>query len=130
VLAAVRDTAVAALASLQATEAVASGRLTRALAYSGFGEVDLVGAVARTATGVALGVIRGGGGGTPPPEHRRRELQLAELTLTSTERALAEARGALTEARGALAAAERQVAEASAAYERAVEAVEAARRLS
>jgi hypothetical protein len=56
---ALRDTAVAALADARAAAAVLSGQLTRALTYSGFGEVDLADAVARTATGVAMGLIRG-----------------------------------------------------------------------
>jgi len=42
----VRETFVAALASAAATEAVASGRLTRALSYAGFGDVDLSDATA------------------------------------------------------------------------------------
>lgn len=56
----VRATAVAALADASATEVVLSGTLTRALAYSGFGEVDLADAVARTSTGVVLTRIEGG----------------------------------------------------------------------
>ena len=44
---AVGTTFVAALASQQATAAVTSGRLTRALEYAGFGEVDLTEATAR-----------------------------------------------------------------------------------
>ncbi|OLT23416.1 hypothetical protein BJF81_10880 [Ornithinimicrobium sp. CNJ-824] len=56
----VRDTAVAALADADATEVVTSGSLTRALSYSGFGEVDLADAVARTSTGVVLTRIEGG----------------------------------------------------------------------
>lgn len=56
----VRDTAVAALADAGATEVVTSGSLTRALSYSGFGEVDIADAVARTSTGVVLTRIEGG----------------------------------------------------------------------
>lgn len=59
----VRDTAVAALADAEATEVVLSGTLTRALSYSGFGEVDVADAVARTSTGVVLTRIEGGRGG-------------------------------------------------------------------
>ncbi len=55
----IHDTVVAALASTEATDAVLSGTLTRALSYSGFGEVDLGDAVARTRTGVRLAVIEG-----------------------------------------------------------------------
>ncbi|MFK5582957.1 hypothetical protein [Serinicoccus sp. LYQ131] len=58
----VRDTAVAALADASATEIVLSGSLTRALGYSGFGEVDVADAVARTSTGVVLTRIEGGAG--------------------------------------------------------------------
>ncbi|ANS79665.1 hypothetical protein SGUI_2269 [Serinicoccus hydrothermalis] len=58
----VRDTAVAALADPAATEVVLGGTLTRALSYSGFGEVDIADAVARTSTGVVLTRIEGGGG--------------------------------------------------------------------
>lgn len=55
----IRDTVVAAIASVEATEAVLAGHLTRALSYSGFGEVDLSDAVARTEGGVLLRVIPG-----------------------------------------------------------------------
>lgn len=60
----VRSTAVAALAEAEAAEVVLSGTLTRALSYSGFGEVDVSDAVARTSTGVVLTRIEGGGSGT------------------------------------------------------------------
>lgn len=56
----VRDTAVAALADAHASDIVLSGSLTRSLAYSGFGEVDVADAVARTSTGVVLTRIEGG----------------------------------------------------------------------
>ncbi|MDO5739004.1 MAG: hypothetical protein Q4P07_02530 [Ornithinimicrobium sp.] len=56
----VRDTGVAALADAAATEVATSGSLTRALSYSGFGEVDVADAVARTSTGVVLTRIQGG----------------------------------------------------------------------
>jgi hypothetical protein len=58
----VRDTAIAALADPAATEVVTSGSLTRALHYSGFGEVDVADAVVRTSTGVVLTRIEGGRG--------------------------------------------------------------------
>jgi hypothetical protein len=57
----VRDTAVAALADGAAAEVMLSGTLTRSLSYSGFGEVDISDAVARTSTGVVLTRIEGGG---------------------------------------------------------------------
>jgi hypothetical protein len=59
----VRATLIAALASEEATAAVASGHLTRALRYSGFGEVDLSEAVARTSSGAVLTVLGPGPGG-------------------------------------------------------------------
>ena len=58
----VRDTVIAALASAEASAAVASGTLVRALSYSGFGEVDLADAVVATTTGRLLRLIR-----TPEP---------------------------------------------------------------
>lgn len=60
----VRDTAVAALADAGAAEVALSGTLTRGLSYSGFGEVDVADAVARTSTGVVLTRIEGGAQGT------------------------------------------------------------------
>ena len=56
----VRDTGIAALADEAAQEVVGSGTMTRALAYSGFGEVDLSEAAATTSTGVVLTSIPGG----------------------------------------------------------------------
>ena len=58
----VRATAIAALADERASAAVTSGQLTRALSYSGFGEVDLAEAVARTAGGAILTILPGGRG--------------------------------------------------------------------
>ena len=54
----IRDSVIAALASAEASEAVTSGALTRALHYSGFGEVDLEDAVVATTTGRLLRLIR------------------------------------------------------------------------
>ncbi len=64
----VRDTFVAALATTPAAQAVASGQLTRALSYAGFGEVDLSEAMAAPAPArrPALRVIAGGGGKDAP----------------------------------------------------------------
>jgi hypothetical protein len=56
----VRATAIAALADESASQALASGQLTRALSYSGFGEVDLSGAVGVTTSGSIMSVLRGG----------------------------------------------------------------------
>ena len=58
----IRDTVIAALADAEAQEVVCSGALTRALGYSGFGEVDISDAVARTSTGVLLTRLEGGAG--------------------------------------------------------------------
>ena len=69
----VRDTAVAALADAGATEVVTSGSLTRALSYSGFGEVDIADAVARTSTGVVLTRIEGGRTEREEPVEREDE---------------------------------------------------------
>lgn len=54
----VRGTVIAALADEEASAAVTSGQLTRALSYSGFGEVDLSEAVVRTSSGSILSVVR------------------------------------------------------------------------
>lgn len=56
----VRNTGIAALADEAAEAVLTSGTLTRALSYSGFGEVDLSEAAATTSTGVVLTSIRGG----------------------------------------------------------------------
>lgn len=59
----VRASAIAALADESASDALASGQLTRALSYSGFGEVDLTGAVGVTSSGSIVSVLPGGGEG-------------------------------------------------------------------
>jgi hypothetical protein len=64
----VRATLIAALASEEATAAVVSGHLTRALRYSGFGEVDLSEAVARTSSGAVLTVLGRAPGADPANE--------------------------------------------------------------
>jgi hypothetical protein len=96
VLTEIRDSVVAALASAEATEAVLSGTLTRALSYSGFGEVDLGDAVARTNAGVRLAVIQGAA-----PEREATQvlrdraeghLRMASQALDATADALAAAR--------------------------------------
>ncbi|USQ76214.1 hypothetical protein [Ornithinimicrobium cryptoxanthini] len=56
----VRDTGIAALADEAAEEVLRSGTMTRALAYAGFGEVDLSQSAATTSTGVVLTSIPGG----------------------------------------------------------------------
>ena len=125
----VRDTVVAALASAEATQAVGSGTLTRALAYSGFGDVDIADAVARTATGVPLAVIRGGRSAeaTPAGDDATSD---GELARTQARRQRAERErleGARREAEFALARAERDLETATVTVQRAREASEAAR---
>lgn len=61
----VRASAIAALADESAAEALCSGQLTRALSYSGFGEVDLSGAVGVTSSGAIMSVLPGGATGPP-----------------------------------------------------------------
>jgi hypothetical protein len=122
----VRDTMVAALASADAAHAVATGTLTRALTYSGFGEVDIADAVARTSTGVTLAVIRGTGGGVArgevagggaaggaergvevesagerSDEQREAVLRYAQLAVARSQRVLDAASKRLTTARDA-----------------------------
>lgn len=62
----VRDTGIAALADETAEAVLRSGTLTRALSYSGFGEVDVSESAATTSTGVVLTSIRGGRSATDP----------------------------------------------------------------
>jgi hypothetical protein len=142
----VRATAIAALADERATEAVASGQLTRALSYSGFGEVDLAEALARTSGGTILTVVRGGSARSADAsaaadadeaddaahtqeEHAatvaaaERDLEKAEADLTTAERDVAKARERAEETRERLAVVERQLVKAREADERALEAV-------
>ena len=55
----VRDTAIAAIADAGAATVAASGQMVKALSYSGFGEVDVSDAVARTSSGAILTVLDG-----------------------------------------------------------------------
>jgi hypothetical protein len=96
VLTEIRDSVVAALASAEATEAMLSGTLTRALSYSGFGEVDLGDAVARTSTGVRLAVIQGA---APEREAEQVLRDRAEGHLRMATQALGSAADALAAAR-------------------------------
>ena len=113
----VRGTVIAALASEEATRAVVSGQLTRALSYSGFGEVDLSEAVARTSSGSILTVLPGsraaaavdgqpaaaGGDGTPAPGEKVAEKgagkEGGEAEAVSARAAEAAAAGERAEAR-------------------------------
>lgn len=138
----VRATLVAALADHDASVAVASGQLTRALSYSGFGEVDLSDAVVRTASGAILTVLSGSGsdsgsgsestglgdevideGESPAIEQLERALADADARLAQAERAVDEARTRAEETRERLEVVERQLAKAREADERALEAV-------
>jgi hypothetical protein len=138
----VRATMIAALADEQATRAVASGQLTRALSYSGFGEVDLSEAVARTSsTGSILTLLHGSGQGDaedlapedeqdaaarsdgPDLEALAVAVEAAARDLSAAEAAVTEARERAEETRERLAVVERQLAKAREADERALEAV-------
>ena len=126
-LAEVHQSAVAALADPAAAAALASGTLTRALSYSGFGEVDLADAVAQTGTGVRLALIRGGRHGEPAvpgpavdgpapsqaQETARREGQrrLAELAVARARRDLAATSDAVAAARAGSESAREHLAE-------------------
>ena len=149
----VRATAIAALADEGASAAVTSGQLTRALSYSGFGEVDLDEAVARTTGGAILTILPGGrgrgpgnGSGTTDPDSgdgsasgrqgddgesdEAPSAEDLEEALVGAEKALAAAQAAVDAARQRsedtrerLAVVERQLAKAREADERALEAV-------
>ena len=103
----VRETFVAALSTTAAADAVASGRLIRALSYAGFGDVDLSEALAAPtpARRPALRVIAGEGTGKdgapaePEPKPEPDPVALARL-------AAAEARSRETMAAAASAGAE------------------------
>lgn len=131
----VRDTLVAALADAEASRAVESGALTRSLTYSGFGEVDLADAVARTATGVPLAVIRGGRSSSVPQLGSDSSLasRSGRQADPDAERERAERldrerhEGALREAQLALARAEREVDAAAGRVRQTREASDAAR---
>lgn len=125
----VRQSAVAALASPDAAAAFGSGTLTRALSYSGFGEVDIADAVARTGTGVSLALLRGGrsddpgrlgrsaGESAPDSDGERAaarhegERRRAELTLARARRDLDAAAVRLEDAREASQRARERVAQ-------------------
>ncbi|MDT0215471.1 hypothetical protein Q9R29_16395 [Rothia sp. ARF10] len=99
----VRASAIAALADESASDALASGQLTRALSYSGFGEVDLSGAVGVTSSGSVVSVLPGGAtrAGSSTEERGEADDEEADDELTEEEiaRAVAEAREAKARAR-------------------------------
>lgn len=141
----VRATAVAALADAAATEVVLSGTLTRALSYSGFGEVDISDAVARTSTGVVLTRIEGGAAAGEDPavtsgadgagRGTREEESAGRADRAGADRATADRAGRADDARVAvlaglrvdLEAAEAEVTSADTRHAEAVRATEDAR---
>ena len=117
----VGTTFVAALASPEATAAVTSGRLTRAIEYAGFGEIDLTEATARP-----LRLVRpderasaAASAGTPPLSERTAgdpatgDEDARDPALTAAEAALHDAMAAATAAtaRHGVLAAELELAE-------------------
>lgn len=119
----VRGTVIAALASGEATEAAVSGHLTRALSYSGFGEVDLSEAVVRTSSGAVLTVVDGVEGERAPKaatskaatsEAATEHPEAAHRQAEREERARRLARAAEAQAAAATAAEEAALAVASA----------------
>lgn len=142
VLEEVRGTLIAALASEEATEAVTSGHLTRALSYSGFGEVDLSEAVARTSSGAVLTVLGPGSaaqtrrareGAAPereePARGTAREQARQKAQREPAQEAAPASRAAAAEARAqAIRRAKAELATASRRLERAAATAEKARR--
>lgn len=131
----VRSTAIAALADERASAAVTSGQLTRALSYSGFGEVDLAEAVARTTGGAILTILPGGRG---PGRGPGRVLGAGDADSTDgagqdwddgegSARSDSDEAPSAEELEEALALAERQLADAQAAVDAARERAEETR---
>lgn len=117
----VRASAIAALADESASEALASGQLTRALSYSGFGEVDLSGAVGVTSSGSIMSVLKGGKPEAVPEPEERSPDELEdddELTDEELAQAVADAKAAKARAK-ARRQAEAELAEAQAEMKRA-----------
>ena len=120
----VRASAIAALADESASEALSSGQLTRALSYSGFGEVDLAGAVGVTSSGSIMSLLKGGKpeaetGPQADPEDDE------ELTPEELAQAVKDAKAAKVRAK-ARRQAEEEVAEAQAEMARSQAELEAA----
>ncbi|MFW5469958.1 hypothetical protein ACOCJ4_07930 [Knoellia sp. CPCC 206435] len=146
----VRASAIAALADESAAEALCSGQLTRALSYSGFGEVDLSGAVGVTSSGSIMSVLPGGAGAPGASgdsgaagEAERREGEGQddeddedddELTAEELARAVAEAKAAKAAAKARrraeaeVEAAQAQMRQAQAELEAAEDAARVARK--
>lgn len=110
----VRSTVIAALASEQAAEAVVSGHLTRALSYSGFGEVDLSEAVARTSSGAVLTVVarpeEGAGPGAGGAKRKEVPAQQAQDRVQEERRAQEQRLREVEEAHATAAAAAEEAA--------------------
>ncbi|MGI8949266.1 MAG: hypothetical protein ACR2FV_15085 [Ornithinimicrobium sp.] len=130
-----RDTVIAALADEKAQEALCSGVLTRALSYSGFGEVDVSDAVARTSTGVLLTRLDGGRSDDatePKPEQKvdrepavsEADVAAARAGIEEAERQRARCREEVAQADRLLTQAQRRSEAAQTAYERAVQRLE------
>lgn len=113
----VRDTGIAALADEAAQDVLGSGTMTRALTYSGLGEVDVAGATATTGTGVVLTSVRGGRSAPGDSVHE-------EEGAAHADEASARARAAAEEAE---ARRRQQAAELTRRHRQAQEAVERAR---
>lgn len=90
----VRASAIAALADESASKALASGQLTRALSYSGFGEVDLSGAVGVTSSGSIMSVLKGGKPDVEPEVEEVEPEDDDELTDEELAQAVANAKAA------------------------------------
>lgn len=131
----VRASAIAALADESAARALASGQLTRALSYSGFGEVDLSGAVGVTSSGSIMSVLKGGKPGVgPEPEAVGEPEDEDELTDEELAQAVADARAAKAQAKARrraeaeVSAAETEMKQAQADLEAAEDAARVARK--
>ena len=95
----IRDTVIAAIASAEASAVVTSGRLTRALQYSGFGDVDLADAVVVTRTGTQLRVVPGAGSlADPAPEPAAAAAAAAAARYAAAAAAAVRAKSAATAA--------------------------------
>lgn len=128
----VRATLRAALADEKAAEAVAAGRLERALSYGGFGEVDLSAALASmAAAAVPDADAEAAPKASAEPEHGQdpalaAALADAEERLAGAESARDSAQDAVARAEAALAVAQRRLREARAALSAAEADAEAA----
>jgi len=148
----VRDTAIAAIADAGAARVVTSGQLVKALSYSGFGEVDVSDAVARTSSGAILTVLEGrdagSGSETPdvegsvtsetsgtsaatqasPAADAAKAAERAAKARLDAEQAAAARAERLARAEGSLADAEQSLADAEAAMTQARRTLKAAER--